>query len=192
MKCLDPPTLELETCSNHPVLGTHTVTVDPWTMSLWGQGQSRDRGRGRWNLWAPYLIPARQPNQDVLQPLTFCMRELGTRKAAFTYLTGDKTGVQTGGQQGRALGQAIGVLLPSDFKEKQKESMPRGSPPSSYAFGSRDEQRKDKILDPQGKSMSMFEKLHQSLGVVKGDPRHKSPQLKGIICLPHRPLWCRG
>lgn len=49
-KCLDPPTLELKTCSNHPVLGTQTVTMDPWTMSSWAQGQSRDRGRGRWNL----------------------------------------------------------------------------------------------------------------------------------------------
>ena len=112
MKYLDPPTLELETHSNHPDLGTQTVTVDPWTMSSWAQGQSRERGRGRWNLWAPYLIPAKQPNQDILQPLTFCMRELGKRKAASAYFIGDKTEVQTGRQQDRALGQTVGVLLP--------------------------------------------------------------------------------
>ena len=38
MKYLEPPTLELETLSNRPILGTQTVTVDPWTMSLWASG----------------------------------------------------------------------------------------------------------------------------------------------------------
>lgn len=75
------------------------------------------------------------------------------------------------------------MAKPSEFhcprtsKKDEKVICPGGpeAPPSSYAFGSRDEQRRNKILDIQGKSVSMFEKLHQSLGVVKRGPTAEIP-----------------